>query len=423
MAPNSVTERAAIERRQSERFAALLAEILPRNRFYAKKFAGVDGVGLEQLPFTSKDELVADQAENPPYGSALTFPLERYTRLHQTSGTSTGRPLRWLDTPESWEWMLGCWREKFAIMRIAPRDRFCFAFSFGPFIGFWTGHEAALRNGSFVLTVGSFSSGARVSAIIDHGITIVACTPTYALHLAEVAGSEKLDLAGSAVRIVIVAGEPGGSIPATRAAIESGWGARLIDHYGLTEIGPLGLECLENPCGMHMLESEYIVEVIDTETGKPVGAGVPGELVVTNLGRTGSPLIRYRTGDVVRIDPKPCPCGLPFRRLNGGILGRTDDMIHVRGNNLYPSAIEAVLRAIPGLVEYRLEVDRGRPLSELRITVEPGPGIDGPPFAARVARAIRDELLVRAEVTAVTPGSLPRFEMKAKRLVHHEPHK
>jgi phenylacetate-CoA ligase len=413
---SSFPDRATLERHQSARFQKLMAEILPRNSFYARKFAGYDLSDFARLPLTTKVELVADQAEHPPYGSALTYPRDRYTRLHQTSGTSTGQPLRWLDTPESWEWMLGCWRQKFAMMGITPTDRFCFAFTFGPFIGFWTGHEAAVRNGSFVLTLGGFSSAARLRAMIDNEITVVGCTPTYALHLAEIARSERIDLARTPVRIVIVAGEPGGGIAATRSAIESAWGARVIDHCGMTETGPMGVECLDNPGGIHLLESEFIPEVI-AEDGKPVPVNQEGELVVTNLGRTGSPLIRYRTGDIVRLDPNPCQCGSPYSRLVGGILGRTDSMIHIRGNNLYPSAIEAVLRGMPGLSEYRVEVDRSAAMAELCIAVEPLAATDGTELAERVRRAIRDQLLLRAIITVVPPESLPRFEMKSKRVV------
>lgn len=396
----------------------LIRDALPTNRFYSSKLAGCDPERFHDWPFTTKAELIADQANHPPYGTVLTYPRERYSRLHQTSGTTTGRPLRWLDTPESWDWMLGCWRQKFALMGVRPTARFCFAFSFGPFIGFWTGHEAAIRNGSFVLTLGGMSSAARIRAIFENEITVVGCTPTYALHLAEVARNEGLDLPASTVRTVIVAGEPGGCIPATRALIEAGWGARLIDHCGMTETGPMGVECEANPGGMHLLESELIAEVIDPATTKPVSPGSTGELVVTNLGRTGSPVIRYRTGDIVRIDPKPCPCGSPFVRLDGGILGRTDDMIHVRGNNLYPSAIEAVLRSIGGVAEYRVEIDRRGQLPELRIEVEPTNGVTGKALADRVGRAVRDELLLRAEIKVAEAGSLPRFEMKAKRISH-----
>ena len=185
----------------------------------------------------------------------------------------------------------------------------------------------------------------------------------------------------------------------------------------MTETGPMGVECLEHPGGIHLLESEFIVEVIDPETGDPVALGHEGEMVVTTLGRIGSPLIRYRTGDIVRLDPQPCRCGSLYVRLIGGILGRTDSMIQIRGNNLYPSAIEAVLRGMPGLSEYRIEVDRSRAMAELCIAVEPRSGTSGTELAERVGRAIRDQLLLRATVTVVPPESLPRFEMKSKRVV------
>jgi phenylacetate-CoA ligase len=262
-------------------------------------------------------------------------------------------------------------------------------------------------------------SSARLRMMRDNEATVVLCTPTYALRLAEVAREDGLDLTRSGVRIVIVAGEPGGSIAATRARIEAAWGARVIDHYGMTEIGPLGIECLENPGGLHLLETECLAEVIDPATEQPVAPGQPGELVLTNLGRWGSPLLRYRTGDLVRVDPQPCPCGRCFIRLEGGILGRTDDMIHLRGNNLYPSALEAVIRRFPEVAEYRVEVDQTAALPVLRIELELTAGgglVPSEEVAAQVDKALRDELLFRAEVRTVPPGSLPRPEMKARRV-------
>src|SRR5262249_55741850 len=148
----------------------------------------------------------------------------------------------------------------------------------------------------------------------------------YALHLAEVAAKEGIDIAGSAVRAVVVAGEPGGNIPATRARIEAVWGARVFDHYGMTEVGPVAVEAAERPGEMYLLECEYLAEVVDPDTGEPVPDGRPGELVLTNLGRVGSPLVRYRTGDLVRVATTPDPAGRTWRRLDGGILGRADDM-------------------------------------------------------------------------------------------------
>lgn len=396
-----------------ERLRALLAEILPRNAFYARKLAGL---GTEEIPFTTKAELLADQQACPPYGSDLTYPRPRYCRLHQTSGTA-GRPLRWLDTAESWRWMLDCWETMFQIVGVRTDDRLFFPFSFGPFLGFWTAFEAAARRGCLCLPGGGMSSGARLRFLLDNEATVVLGTPTYALHLAEVAAAERIDLASSSVRLLILAGEPGANIPATRQRIETTWGARVIDHAGMTEIGPAAIECPANAGGLHILEDDFRPEVIDPMTGQPVSPGEMGELVLTNLGRWGSPLLRYRTGDLVRVDPRPCSCGRGFLRLEGGILGRTDDMIHVRGNNLHPSALEAVIRRFAEVAEYRVVVDRSGPLAELWIEVEPsGPAVE---LAERVGRAIRDELLFRVEVTTVAPGTLPRFEMKAQR-IHHK---
>jgi phenylacetate-CoA ligase len=186
----------------------------------------------------------------------------------------------------------------------------------------------------------------------------------------------------------------------------------------MTEVGPVAVECAAAPGGLHVLEGDYIAEVVRPDTGEPLPVGEVGELVLTGLVRAGSPLIRYRTGDLARLDPEPCPCGCPFARLRGGVLGRTDDMIHVRGNNVYPSALEAVIRRFAEVAEYRVEVDQTGPLAVLKVAVEPDGSASGAEVAAKVDRAIRDELLFRAEVTAVPPGTLPRFEMKAKRISH-----
>jgi phenylacetate-CoA ligase len=422
MARSEPTARESLARLQGQRLQAMVAEILPRNAFYAEqvKRAGVPPGSIQtpndlsRLPFTTKNELLADQAELPPYGRVLTYPVERYSRMHQTSGTS-GTPLRWLDTPESWEWCLACWRQIYEIIGLRREDRLFFPFSFGPFLGFWTAFEAACRRGNLCLPGGGMSSAARLRHLLDHAATVVLCTPTYALRLAEVAHEEGIDLAGSDVRAIIVAGEPGGSVPAIRERIEAAWGARIYDHSGMTEAGPLAVECNGRRGGLHLLESECIAEVIDPATGLPKGDGEVGELVLTNLGRWGSPLLRYRTGDLVCMDSDPCPCGRVERRLKDGIVGRTDDMIHFRGNNVYPSAIEALIRQFPDVAEYRVEVDPSLP--SLNVEVEPVPAAIATAVADRVDRAIRDALLFRARVVAVAPGSLPRFEMKARRVL------
>ena len=398
---------------RARRLRDLLAEVVPANRFYARKFAGCDLSAFDRLPFTTKAELVADQFEHPPYGSNLTYSFDRYCRLHQTSGTSSGLPLRWLDTAKSWQGLLVCWRAIFDQLDLKPEDVFFFPFSFGPFLGFWTAFEAAAAAGYLVLPGGGLTSTARLRFLLEHKATIICCTPTYALHLAELAAGEGINLAHSPVRMLIVAGEPGGSIPATRQRIESVWGARVIDHYGMTECGPVAFEPIDRPGTQVVLEDFYVAEVMELDGTRPATHGEIGELVLTTLLRDGSPLIRYRTGDVVKA--RRDADGILL--LEGGILGRTDDMIHVRGNNLYPAAIEAVVRRFPEVAEFRIIVDRSGPLADLSVEIEPSAMAKTTGLAEAVARSIRDDLLFRVPVTAVSCGTLPRYEMKARRVV------
>ncbi len=256
----------------------------------------------------------------------------------------------------------------------------------------------------------------RLRFLVDNAATIVLCTPTYALHMAEVARAEGFDLVRSGVRALIVAGEPGGSVPGTRQRLEAAWGARVFDHSGMTEIGPACIECPARPGGLHVIEDYYVAEVLEPATGLLVSDRTSGELVLTNLVRWGMPLIRYRTGDLVRVDPSPCPCGSPYKWLDGGIRGRIDDMIVLRGNNVYPEALQSILHRFPEVVEYRVEVDRSAALHSLRIDLELTDS-DPAGVLGRIDRVIRDELLFRAEVRRVPQGSLPRFEHKARRVV------
>ena len=223
------------------RLRELLATVLRDNPFYSAKLRGAGpDADLATLPFTLKQELIDDQVAHPPYGSNLTYPIERYTRFCQTSATTTGTPMRWLDTPESWDWMIGNWTRVYQAAGVAARDRIFFAFSFGPFLGFWVGFEAATCVGCLAIPGGGMRSAARLRTIVETSATVLCCTPTYAIRLAEVAAEENIDLGVSSVRTLIVAGEPGGSVPATRRHISKLWrGARVVDHHGMTEIGPV----------------------------------------------------------------------------------------------------------------------------------------------------------------------------------------
>jgi phenylacetate-CoA ligase len=254
----------------------------------------------------------------------------------------------------------------------------------------------------------------RLLSIIQNEVTVLCSTPTYALRLAEVAADERIDLPNSSVRVTIHAGEPGAGIPNTRRLIESAWGAKAFDHAGATEVGPWGFECQEQ-AGLHLNEGEFLFEVIDPDTGEDA---TEGELVVTNLGRIGSPVLRYRTGDHVKLSASPCPCGRAFRRLDGGVIGRIDDAMIVRGVNVYPSAIENVIRAFPEVAEFAADVYRKGVMDNLHLRLEVTKG-DGAAVARAVTRAIRDRLGLRVDSSVVAPGDLPRFELKSKRFLDH----
>jgi phenylacetate-CoA ligase len=441
--------REEIQQRQAGRLQELLRWLVPANRFWTRKWqvAGLDLANLDiaNLPLTTKAELVEDHRANPPYGSNLTFPITAYSRFCQTSGT-TGQPLRWLDTPESWQWMLGCWEQIFEMAGLRDDDRLVFPFSFGPFLGFWAAFEGAARLGRLCLPGGGMSSEARLKFIEENQATVVCCTPTYALRLAEVAAELTQQSGGTvsemlkSVRLLIVAGEPGGSVPSIRQKIEESWGARVIDHWGMTELGPLAGECVENPGGLHILETECIAEIIDPATGcllpadgcwlraagrssQPTSLPIRGELVITNLGRIGSPMIRYRTGDIVELDPEPCPCGRQLMRLKGGVLGRVDDMLTIRGNNVFPSAVEAILREFPEVIEFQFRTVTRDSMPQLQIELETTMGIpdveqldEFHTMIDRIEAAIHDRLHFRPEVIPVPPHSLPRSEMKSRRM-------
>jgi phenylacetate-CoA ligase len=370
----------------------------------------------EACPLTTKAELTADQRENPPYGSLLTRPLEAYTRCHQTSGT-TGEPLRWLDTPESWAALVDDWALVFRMAGAHSADRIFFAFSFGPFIGFWMAFEAAQRLGALTFAGGGMSSQRRLRVLHENRCTVLCCTPTYALHLANVAREEGWKISDFAVRLLIVAGEPGGSIPSVRQRLSEAWnGATVHDHHGMTETGPATFEHPDEPGNLVIMGRSLLAEVIDPDTGQPVPDGHRGELVLTTLRRTDHPVLRYRTGDWVVARQRPEGCVL-----EGGILGRVDDMQVIRGVNVYPSAVDEALRQFADIQEYRVTCDHSRPLAEIEVEVELGrePGLPlGKGSHDRILQVeskLRESVGLRIRVKEVPVHSLPRFEMKAKR--------
>lgn len=415
--PPTAADRPPLGALKLQRLNRLLAEILPTNRFYAERFAGrslplSSLEDLAELPFTTKADLV--EGFGPEGMANQTWPAERYVRFHQTSG-SQGRPLPVWDTAADWQWWIDCWRIIYDRAGLQPGDGVFVAASFGPYIGFWSGFDAAIAAGGRAIPSGGLSTFARLELLRTTAPAILLATPSYALRLAEVAAETGIDTARSSIRCVVVAGEPGGSVPATRQQIQTAWGADVLDHAGATEIGPWGVGAASGP-GLQVIEDWFHPEFLALDSAAPAADGDLAELVLTTLGRAGCPVIRYRTGDVVR--PRwPTAAALaaggsPWVRLEGGVVGRADDMLVVRGVNVFPSAIDNIVRSFPEVAEYRLTVSRRGSLDSLALAIE-----DRLNAPDRVARELHVRLGLRAEVAVVPPGSLPRFEGKGRRIV------
>lgn len=405
------------------RLNALLKEVLPVNRFYAAKAAGcptqLDSLAdLAAFPLTTKAELLGSDGQ----ATNRTWEASRYVRFHQTSGTR-GQPLQVWDTAADWHWWMTCWQTIYARAGLQPGDAVLVAASFGPYVGFWSAFEGAVASGGRAIPAGGLSSVARLDLLRRSAANILVATPSYALHLAEVAQQEGMDPAAFPVRCVIVAGEPGGSIPAVRDRIAAAWGSRVLDHAGATEIGPWGVGRLvapgEETPGLEVLEDWFHPEFLSLDSDRPAATGDLAELVLTTLGRSGCPVIRYRTGDVVRPHwPTAAEAsdGSAWVRLVGGVLGRTDDMLIIRGLNVFPSAIEDIVRGFPEVDEFRLTVGRRGSLDYLGLEIE-----DRREMPERVAEELKRRLGLRVEVTLVPAGSLPRFEGKGRRVRDNRP--
>jgi len=302
---------------------------------------------------------------------------------------------------------------------ITAQDRVFFAFQFGPFAAFWTMFGGAERMGATVIPSGGLSSQERLRMILELEATALVSTPSYALRLVEVAKEEGFNIAESAIRRTIHAGEPGVSVPSVRRLLEEAWGAKSFEFAGMTEVGLFGFSCHEQN-GVHALEAEHIIEVLDPGTGNPVEDGAIGELVVTNLGRHGFPAVRYRTGDLVRPGGRNCACGRSFLMLEGGILGRVDDMLVVRGVNVFPTAMENVLRDCVQVDEWQVIIEKDKTGKDsITLRFEPSDSYaNGEGLVKKVQKALGDHHEgLRFSVELVAPGTLPRHEFKARRVI------
>lgn len=435
--------RADLRRLQLAKLRTCLSWAAERSPYYRQSLAAAgvapDNPGAElrswtdirRLPFLTREHWMTAQAEHPPYGTLPVAGDDAAIRLHTTSGTSGKEPLRALDSRKDWAWTAEMWCYGMWAQGIRPADVAYVAFGYGSFIGFWGLHYGLEKLGALVIPGGAQPTERRVRQIVDFGATVVASTPTYALRLAQEAESQGLDLRSSPVHTLVLSGEPAGSIPATKRLIEQHWGAKAYDTAGMTEISTIFMfECAHQPGGAHIIEDHLIEEVIDPLTDEPVDYGEKGERVVTSFGRSMIPLIRYRTNDlVVKIPGERCACGRSFDIYEGGVLGRSDDMKVVRGTNVYARAIESLVRGHEEIDEFQIKITRDGARDEIALRIE----LLDQQHAAETARAwprlaekLHKELADAHEglnfhVQLADPGSLPRFELKARRLVDERP--
>jgi phenylacetate-CoA ligase len=373
---------------------------------------------IQRIPKVEKSMMRTIQNKEPfPYGDALCVPLEEVSTYRQTSGT-TGQPVYQPDTWQDWEWWSECWSFVLWSQGYRPRDRVFLPFGYNIFVAFWAGHYAAEKLGCEVVPGGVLDTQSRILKIKELKATAMMATPTYILRMADVAKNKMgIDPRELSINKITCAGEPGAGIPSTKKRMQDAWGAKVYDHSGATEIGAWSYECDHQPCGMHVNEAMFLVEIEDLDTGKIIEEpGKKGKMIITALDRMAQPCIRFDSKDVIEWDPEPCTCGRSFRLIRGGVIGRADDITKVKGVLLSPAAVEEVVRSINGLGdEFEIVVDKQGDVDRIKLKVELLPGVvkDG------VENRLKDQLRLKTnlgyQIEYYDYGSLPRYEVKARR--------
>lgn len=434
---NQATEtmpRAKLDALHLHRLRALVRYAYDFSPFYRGKFdaAGVKPEDIRTLedfkrkvPLTDKSEFIQLQQEQPPYGPTLALPQEFIAHHSETSGTTglpLGIPFSMYDTVRYGEsWVYGYWG-----LGIRPGDSFYFAFGWGNFAGFWSAYWGARRLGCRVISGGGLDTKGHIQAILRLKPTVLISTPTFALRMASVAADMGVDLAKSSVRFTYHAGEPGPTaLPAMRRQIESAWGAKAGELLGIAELDAFAPGC-PNGDGVHVNEMSVFAWQIDPSTGNEVADGEIGENILTSYANSAQPLLNYRTHDLVR-RRSTCACGRTWVKFEGSVLGRTDFMVTVRGTNVYQTAVENLLAEVPGIsMHYELVFTREGDNDVMTVRFEPDKTIAGDrelweKAGREAADRIQKALHVRLEVSPVAPGSLPRYELKTKRIVDQRP--
>ena len=376
---------------------------------------------FRKFPVTRREDLERDQLAHPPFGTRLALPLEKALRYHSTSGTTGKPPVRAFDSERDWLWGGDAWATSLYNFGVRPDDVVMVAFGYGSFIGFWGAHYAFEKIGCRVHPTGSMDTKTRIRMILDLNVTVLCCTPSYAIRMLHVANEEGIDLAAnSQLNMIVTAGEPGASIASTREIIEKGFGAYLGDFMGTTETaGMIASTCAKRCGGLHINEDRFLVEVVDPNTSAPLGYGKRGMMVVTPLGKETMPLFRYATNDIVMMERgNVCPCGRTLDLFMGGILGRYDDMVKVRGVQLTPQMIEEIVRGFPAVEEFFTTVESRTGLDTLLIKLEIRKDADAAlcgGIVVDIKERVKRNLGLSPEVSVEPRNSLPRFELKARR--------
>jgi phenylacetate-CoA ligase len=376
---------------------------------------------VRRVPKVEKSMMRTIQLKDPfPYGDALCVPLDEVTEFRQTSGT-TGQPVYQPDTWQDWEWWSECWATLLWAQGYRPHDRVFIPFGYNVFVAFWAGHYACEKIGCETVPGGVLDTQARILKIQELKATAMMATPTYVLGMADTA-KKKLSIDPASdltIRRITCAGEPGALIPATKKRMEEAWGAKVFDHSGATEIGAWGFECEAQPGALHVNEAMFLTEVEDMDTGQPVTEpGKRGKLVITALDRKAQPCIRFDSKDIVEISSETCECGRSYRLFPGGVVGRADDITKIKGVLFAPSSVEDVVRSIQGLSdEYELIVDKKGDVDHLLLRVETAPGAPSDPkeIEQQLRTTLRLKTNLQYDIEFHDYGSLPRYEVKAKR--------
>jgi len=418
-----------IQNLQLKKFRRILEWAYTNSPFYRRlyKDAGIEPgdikrfEDIQKVPKIEKGMMREVQQRAPfPYGDMLSVPLEQVTAFRQTSGT-TGTPVYQAETWTDWEWWSESWCYILYAQGYRDTDRVFIPFGYNIFVAFWAGHYAAEKLGCEVVPGGVLDTQARILKMQELRCNAFMATPTYVLGMANTARNKLgIDPAKDLnIEKITCAGEPGASIPTTKKRMEEAWGAKVYDHIGATEIGAWSYECTEQPGGLHVNEALFLVEIEDIETGEIItDPGKEGKMIITALDRIAKPCIRFDSKDVIRWADYECDCGRTFRLIDGGIIGRADDITKVKGVLLAPTAIEEVVRSISELGdEYEVVVSKRGDVDNILLKIEILHGKEGEQEA--ILFRLKDQLRVKTNLgykIEVHPfGSLPRYEVKAKR--------